>query len=66
MLEQPQAGLISRFFRQVENRLKNKYISPPCPRIFKEKLRTFLTYYYQARVIFETIPFEQNQDVLET
>ena len=24
MLEQPKAGLISRFFRQVENRLKNK------------------------------------------
>ena len=23
MLEQPKAGLISRFFRQVENRLKN-------------------------------------------
>ena len=23
MLEQPQTGLISRFFRQVENRLKN-------------------------------------------
>ena len=23
MLEQPQAGLISRFYRQVENRLKN-------------------------------------------
>ena len=26
MLEQPKAGLISRFFRQVENRLKNSKI----------------------------------------
>ena len=24
MLEQPKAGLISRFYRQVENRLKNQ------------------------------------------
>ena len=34
-------------------------ISLPLAQVFfKAELQTFLTYYYQARVIFKTVPYE--------